>query len=293
MSRTGGWAGAALVAAGAALFGTVGTAQALGPSASPVAVGAVRLLVAAAALLALAAPHGGAALRRAWATAPVWAAGLAQAAFNVSFLTAVDRAGVAIGTLIAIGCTPVLTGILTRQLSRGWVASTLLALVGLVLLLGGDLEGGVTLVGVLFALAASASYAVFITASAAISRAPLDTTVAIAAAFTVAAVALTPGLTAPLGWVTTPSGATMVLYLALAATVLAYSSFNRGIRSVTPGTAATLGLVEPLVAAVLGVLVLDERLSGLAWGGALLILGALVIAVRVSRPTVSAEQSTA
>ncbi|MBA2698580.1 MAG: EamA family transporter, partial [Nocardioidaceae bacterium] len=51
------------------------------------------------------------------------------------------------------------------------------------------------------------------------------------------------------------------------------------------------GLVEPLVAAVLGVVVLDERLSLLAWCGAALVLGALLVMVRVSRPVVSAERS--
>ncbi len=284
-------AGAALVAAGAALFGTVGTAQALGPAASAQSIGALRLVLTAVILLGLAAPFGVRALRAAWTVPAVWGAGIAQAAFNFTFLSAVSRIGVAVGTLIAIGCTPILTGLVTRKVSRGWAGATALALLGLALLLSGDLDGRVTTPGVIFALGASASYAGFIIAGSAVGRTPTDTTVAIAAIFTVAALVLAPGLTAPLGWATTGPGAAMVGYLVLAATVLAYSCFNRGLRIVPPSTVATLGLVEPLVAALLGVLVLGERLSPLAWCGAALVLGALLVMVRVSRPVVPAERS--
>lgn len=284
-------AGATLVAAGAALFGTVGTAQALGPEASAQSIGAVRLVLTALILLCLAAPSGARALRAAWSLPAVWIAGVAQAAFNYTFLSAVSRTGVAVGTLIAIGCTPIITGLVTRKASRGWAMATTLALLGLILLLSGDLDGRVTLVGALFALGASASYAAFIIAGSAIGRRPTDTTVAIAAIFTVAAVVLAPGLSAPIGWATTGRGAAMVGYLAVAATVLAYSFFNRGLRIVSPATVATLGLVEPLVAALLGVFVLDERLSLLAWCGAGLVLGALLVMVRVSRPVPAAAGS--
>lgn len=284
-------AGATLVVAGAALFGTVGTAQALGPEASAQSIGVVRLTLTALILLCLAAPFGARALRAAWSLPAIWVAGIAQAAFNYTFLSAVSRTGVALGTLIAIGCTPIITGLVTRKVSRGWTLATALALLGLVLLLSGDIDGRVTLVGVLFALGASASYAAFIIAGSAIGQTSTDTTVAIAAIFTVAAVVLMPGLSAPLEWATTARGAAMVVYLAVAATVLAYSFFNRGLRIVSPATVATLGLVEPLLAALLGVFVLDERLSLLAWCGAGLVLGALLVMVRVSRPVAAAAGS--
>lgn len=284
-------AGVTLVAAGAALFGTVGTAQALGPEAAAESIGALRLLLTALVLLCLAVPFGVRALRVALSIPAVWAAGVAQAAFNYTFLSAVSRTGVAVGTLVAIGCTPIVTGLVTRNVSRPWAAATGLALLGLTLLLSGDLDGRVTTVGVLFAIAASASYAGFIVAGSAIGRTSTDTTVAIWAIFTVAALVLAPGLSAPLGWATTGRGVAMVGYLVIAATVLAYSCFNRGLRVVPPATAATLGLVEPLVAALLGVLVLHERLSLLAWCGAGLVLGALLLMVRVARPVPAAAGS--
>jgi drug/metabolite transporter, DME family len=276
--------GAPLVLAAAALFGTIGTARVLGPDASSASVGAVRLLVAAVLLLAVAAPHGRSALRASWRLPGVWLAGVAQAAFNITFLGAVTRAGVAVGTLVAIGCTPILTGLASRRVNRSWVLATALALVGLTALLSQGIGRGVTVAGVGFALGAAASYATFIVSSSSLDRSPVDTSVKLAAIFTIAAVALAPALVlAPLHWAATARGAAMVLYLAVAATVLAYNLFNRGLRTLAPGTTATLGLAEPLVATVLGVVVLGERLSLLGWSGAVVVMAALTVMVRSTR----------
>lgn len=277
-------AGALLVIAAAALFGTIGTARVLGPDAPSASVGAVRLVIAAGLLLLLAAPHGWESLVAAWRLPAVWVAGAAQAAFNITFLGAVTRTGVAVGTLVAIGCTPILTGLAVRHLTRSWLTATGLAIVGLVALLGEGLRSGVTLTGVAFALGASASYATFILCSAALSSSAVDMTAKLAAIFTVAGALLAPALLlSPLTWSRTPAGLAMVVYLAVAATVVAYSLFNRGLRTVAPGSAATLGLTEPLVAAVLGVVVLHEHLSPLSWIGAGVVLLALLVMVRTSR----------
>jgi len=272
-----------LVIAAAALFGTIGTARVLGPEAPSASVGAVRLVIAAGLLLLLAAPHGWASLVAAWRLRAVWIAGLAQAAFNLTFLGAVTRTGVAVGTLVAIGCTPILTGLATRQLSRAWLVATGLALVGLAALLSEGLRSGVTVSGVVLALGASASYATFILSSAALDHSDVDMTAKLAAIFTVAAAVLAPALLlSPLDWSRTASGLAMVVYMAVAATVVAYSLFNRGLRSVAPGSAATLGLTEPLVAALLGVAVLHEQLSPLSWTGAGVVLLALAVMVRTT-----------
>ena len=274
-------AGAASVLAGAALFGTIGTARVLGPQAPSVSVGALRLILAAAALLLLTAPWAAGAVLRAWREPAVWLAAVAQAAFNVTFLAAVTRAGVAVGTLVAIGCTPILTGLLARLVSTQWAAATAVALVGLALLLTGDLEGGVSGPGVLFALGAAASYATFIVTSSSLAARGLPAGVVVCAVFTAAAVLLSPGLfVASLSWAASPGGLAMVGYLALVATVVAYRLFNAGLARVEPGTAATLGLVEPLVAAVLAVVLLDERLPARSWIGAATVLVALAVMVR-------------
>jgi DME family drug/metabolite transporter len=282
-------AGAWFVITGAALFGTIGTARVLGPDAPAGSVSAIRLLVAAAVLVLLAIPDGAQELAAAFRLPSIWVAGLAQAAFNVTFFSAVTRAGVAVGTLVAIGCTPILTGLMARQISRGWLAATGLAMVGLVALLSDGLGHGVTPAGVAFALGASLSYASFILASSAGAHAHVLLSAKLAATFVIAALVLAPAvLLYDTSWAATGSGLAMVAYLAIGGTVLAYNCFNRGLRTVAPGTAATLGLTEPLVASLLGVVVVGERLGAVSWAGAAIVLASLLLMVRLSQPRTSA-----
>jgi DME family drug/metabolite transporter len=102
-----------------------------------------------------------------------------------------------------------------------------------------------------------------------------------AVAFTVAAVLLLPALAVTdRHWLGTPSGLLMAVYLGLVPTALAYRLFAAGLRSVAASMASTIGLAEPVVAAVLGVVVLGERLSLVGWLGAVLVLLALALAAR-------------
>ncbi len=129
-------------------------------------------------------------------------------------------------------------------------------------------------------------------ASTALGGSSLEMEVKLASIFTVAAVLMSPALVfTSLSWAGGISGVAMVVYLAVACTVGAYSLFNRGLRSVAPASAATLGLTEPLVAAVLGVVVIGERLSSLSWLGAAIVLMALVVMIHLSRSALRAAES--
>lgn len=60
-------------------------------------------------------------------------------------------------------------------------------------------------------------------------------------------------------------------YLGLVPTALAYVLYFTGLRTVETGSAALLALLEPLTAAVLGAVVLSERLGVSGLCGAVLI----------------------
>ena len=280
----------ALVLAAASLFGTVGTARVLGPDASAWSVGALRLAAGAALLVAIAAASsaGLAGVRAAARRPAAWLAGLGMAAFQVTFLAAVELTGVALGTLVAIGSAPVFSGMITRVVSRAWVASTALALAGLALLtLGGSGgDGTVSPAGLALALGAGLSYATYTVASHALVGRGVHPAASAAAAFALAAVMLAPGAgVGGLAWATTGAGVGMVAWLALGPTALAYLLFNRGLRELPASTVSTLGLVELVVAAGLGVVVLGERLAPVALlGGALVVLGLLVLARSLAAP---------
>ena len=131
----------------AVCFGTTGTAQALGPDASAVTVGAVRIAVGAVLLAVVAwavegrragrwgtvpqasvagpAPAKGTVPRaraagqtsskgtvpRAWPRAPLVAGALGVAAYQLCFFAAVKDTGVAVGTVVALGSAPALAGV--------------------------------------------------------------------------------------------------------------------------------------------------------------------------------------
>jgi drug/metabolite transporter, DME family len=270
---------ALLVVAGTALFGTVGTARVLGPDVPASSMAAARLGTSAVLLLAMALLRGHAssvvaAGRRRW----VYIAGLGQAGFQVCFLTAVEY-GVATATLVAIGTTPLLAGLMTRQVTRAWWAATGLAVPGLVLLVGGD-AGGAESFGVLAALGAAFSYATYIVASRHGVTAGTAGPGVLATIFCISGLLLLPFLLlGEPGQLWSRPGLVTVLYLALVPTVLAYHLFNAGLRGVTASTAATLGLTEPVVAAVLGLVVLNEPVGPVGLLGMALVLAGLVMLV--------------
>lgn len=279
-------AGAASVVLAATLFGTIGTARVLGPAAPAAGVGAVRVGLAAVLLVLL----GRSVLRagswrRELARPATLLAGVAQAAFQVTFLGAVVLTGVAVGTLVAIGSAPLFSGLLSRRVTARWAMATALAVVGLALLVAGGTGARLSLPGTALALGAGLSYASYTVATgrAVVAGAPPAATTAMA--FVVAAVVLAPALAlTDTEWLASPSGVLMVLYLALVPTALAYRLFASGLRQVAASTASTLALAEPVVAALLGVVVLGERLTVTGWVGAALVVVALGLAARRPAP---------
>jgi DME family drug/metabolite transporter len=282
------WAPLAVVAA-AVLWGTTGTAQALGPDeTTPLGVGATRIAVGGLALAAvmLGTPPSVQRRTRTGAVAVVIGAA-AVATYQVSFFAATDRAGVALATIVAIGSGPLFAGalhtVITREAPSGlWALATALAVTGGALLVAGGSNGGdADAVGVLYALAAGLSYAVFSTAAKQLLDRGWPEVDAMAALFVGGAVFLAPLLVMqPLGWLATWRGMAMVAHLGLVAVCVAYLLYAWGLRWLAVPTVVTLTLAEPLTATFLGVVVLDERLPASGWIGAALVLVGLVLVGR-------------
>jgi drug/metabolite transporter (DMT)-like permease len=75
-----------------------------------------------------------------------------------------------------------------------------------------------------------------------------------------------------------------VLALAVVCTAVAFVAFFALIAEIGPVRATVITYVNPAVAAVLGILVLDERLTGWMVGGFALVLVGSVLATRAARP---------
>lgn len=277
--------GSWLVLGAALCWGTTGTAQALAPGgATPAIVGAARLALGGVILLAYAIWRGvfqGGDRWPVWMT--VWAA-ISMAAYQLCFFAGVARTGVAIGTIVGIGSSPILAGavafLLRREVpDRRWGYATALAVAGCGLLVGAGRGFQADVGGIFLALGAGLAYAFFtVTSKSLLECKPPEAVMAVV--FCLGSLFLVPAFfSADLSWLWQPRGAAVVLHLGLVTVALAYSLFAKGLLSVPVATAATLTLAEPLTAGMLGVLVLGERLSAQAGFGIGLIFAGLALLV--------------
>lgn len=299
------------VLAAALLFGTTGTSMALGPDeTTPLSVGAVRLVIGGSGLALIAfvlarrharqaAAEGTRFLRlSSGGIRPIvlmLLTGLCLALYQPLFFLGTQQNGVAAGTVVALGSAPILAGLLewllTRRVPRiTWMLATGLATVGVVLLgSGGEAPsagggGGTDAFGLLASVGAGATFAVIANAQRRLLDQGWDP-------FTVvgsmgASSAVLSALVLPfvdLRWLATAPGLVMALWLGLATISIAYVMFTWGLGGLTAATAATLTLGEPLTAAVLGIVVLQERLSVLAIIGLVVLAAGLALLAWGSR----------
>lgn len=284
MTRTHGSIGSVLLAG--VLFGTAGTAGALGPGGTtPLGVGAMRLIIGAVALLIVLAALGMSPHRvvRLWRSPSIVAAAIGAAVFQLCFFTAVQDVGVGLATLLTVGSGPIFAGLLGWVILRHrptgtWVVATVICIAGLALRSSDQLGGNGGGTGIALALAAGLASATW-TVSAkhqydrGAGRLELP-----AATFALGGLLLVPMmLIQPLGWLAAPAGLALVLYLGVATMAIANVVLSLGLSRLSPGPVTTLMLSDPLVATLLGVVVLGEVLSAVAWVGVVLVFAGLVL----------------
>jgi drug/metabolite transporter, DME family len=277
--------GSADIVLAAALWGTTGTVRSFVP-ASPVAVGAARLLIGGAFLFAVALRVGGLRplLARGTRTRLILLLGAALVAvYQLAFFSAVARTGVATGTVVTIGSGPVFAGLLSRLLRMGtltprWLLSTAGAVAGCAALTLGGQAAGVEPMGVALALLSGFGYAAYATVASYLITRGDDSRAVLGTLFGGSGVLLLPVLlVAGSGWLLTGRGAAAALYLGVITTGVGYLLYGRGLRSTPVAAAITLTLAEPAVAAVLGLVVLGEHLGAVALAGLALLAASLVI----------------
>jgi DME family drug/metabolite transporter len=284
-----------LVLAASLCFGTTGTALALAGSADPIAFGAVRValggtVLALVALLLARRSSRAPRAPRARVAAPVVVLGaLGVVAYQPAFFTGTSTNGVALGTIVALGSAPVLTGLAQWVLTRrfpgpSWAVATLLALVGLALLTGagGAGVGGVHPLGVLSSLGAGAAYAVYTLVSKRLLDAGWSPPEAMGLLFGLAALGgvallVLVARTSDLAWLGLSRGLGAAVWAALVTIVLAYLLFARGLERLPGSRVATLTLAEPLTATILGVAVLGERLGAVEIAGLAVLAAGLAV----------------
>jgi drug/metabolite transporter (DMT)-like permease len=154
---------------------------------------------------------------------------------------------------------------------------------------GGLATGGLDLRGVALGLAAAAIYAGYIVGGTRATRgvAPLPASAAIMASGTVViglVVAVRVASGHPVALPADAAGWGAVGAAAIVSTVIAVSTFFAGLARLGAARTSVISTLEPVVTVGLAALLLGERLSALqAAGGALVLAGALLIAVEPER----------
>lgn len=221
-------------------------------------------------------------------------------AYQPAFFAGTAANGVAVGTVVALGSAPVITGGLDWVLRRRypghrWAIATAIATVGVGILAaataGMSPGGSADPLGLAASLGAGASYAVYTLAAKALLDRGWSSAAAMGGLFGTAAVFSVPLLAATdVSWLATGPGLAMAVWLGLVTTTIAYLLFGFGLGGLAPATVSTLTLAEPLTAGVLGVAVLGESLTAGALLGLLVLAAGIVVlatAGRARRPRIA------
>jgi DME family drug/metabolite transporter len=282
------------------LWGTTGTTASFLPDdVSPLAVGASTMGIGGLLLFAATARASLAVLRDPVARRWVLIGALGVVVYPLAFYAGMDFAGVAVGNVVALGSGPVFAALLEwlverRRLSIRWAVSTALAVLGIALLaLGREVDAAgdrsAIVTGVVLGLLAGLAYALYTYAS---SRAiqgsgdvpPRPSRGVMGSMFGAGAVLLLPVLLATGGpLLQSPATVGIAAYLAIGPMFIAYLLFGIGLRSIRSSTVTTITLLEPVVATVLAVVVVGERLAPVGWIGLGLVLTGLGVLVSARR----------
>ncbi|WP_428965281.1 DMT family transporter [Micromonospora fluostatini] len=211
--------------------------------------------------------------------------GIGMAVYYGAYYVAVDRAGLALSTLITLGAGPVFVAVgagllLGERLDRRGGLALAVAFAGLGLLVGDPVgAGAVDPVGVAAALVSALGYSAVTLYGRTSGGGGGGTLPSFCAGLLVLApFALVEGvrpqtgdLVPVLGW---------LLFLGVVPTLLAYRWYFAGLRTVPAATAAVIVLLEPVVATLLGVALFGEALSTGVAVGAALLLAAVALLIR-------------
>lgn len=257
------------------LWGTAGTAQSfIEDDLSPLWVGALRLLLASVVF------HGFYFYRKicdhennetSVASQSYWIyitiAGCCIGLFNLAFFTGVSKTGVAIGSVSAIGSSPIWAGLIQFLIFRKkpepiWLIGTLCAIVGGgLMVLSQASNWHVDFLGLLISLSAGFFYALYtITSKRLVSTAsPVQITTHTFTIATIIALLAAFVFADPL--CISLQSLAVIVYLAVFTTCVGYLLYTRALKYLSAASGVALTLFEPMTAFILAIIVVGEPVN--------------------------------
>ena len=273
---------------GNGLAGVAGTAAALYPlDSTPAVVGFLRLVLGALTLIFLA-PFMGGKFRNLLGLLKrpgVWVMAITSASYQAFFFASVERAGVATAALVTVGCIPASAGIvgwlaLRERPNFVWFLATSIGISGLAVRSMSELQTN-DATGLLFAAIAGTGIGAYLNAAKVEIRAGGHPMQLPGMAYLMGSIGLLFIVYTDLlqvEWNAQAIG--LALFLGVVTMGIANAFQILGLHGIAPGVAATMMLVDPVTAAILGVVVMHEQLTTQgAIGLGLVIIGLLLQSV--------------
>ena len=270
----------------ATLWGTTGTAASFAPDVPAIAIGAAAmgiggLLQALIALSGLRANFGLLVQNRQL----LILGAVAVAIYPLAFYASMRLAGVTIGTVISIGSAPAISALIEyriegNRLTRRWAIGAVIGILGMAVLAMAEagheeIAPNVPL-GIALGLLAGATYALYSWSARQLMQRGVPSRAAMGATFGLGGLLLMPVLLvtgAP--FLDSLTNLAVGTYMALVPMFLGYIAFGMALSRIPSSQATTISLFEPVVAAMLAVLIVGERLPPLGWLGVSMIIACL------------------
>lgn len=280
--------GVAAVLFSSLVWGTTGTAATFAPEVGPTAIGAAAMGVGGL-LQAVLAGRGIARARPAllanWRN--LLLGGLSVAIYPLAFYASMRLAGVTIGTVVTIGSAPLFSALVEyliegKRLTRRWIAGAALGLLGMALLCfaesGHAPVGQNVPLGVALGLIGGLTYVLYSWTARGLMLRGIASPVAMGATFGLGGILLMPVLIATgAPFLASWQNASVGIYMALAPMFLGYLSFGYALARIPTSTATTLTLTEPVIAALLAVVIVGEKLPPHGWLGVAMVISCLFV----------------
>ena len=271
------------------LWGTTGTAATFAPALSPLFIGSFAMGMGGILQCGLATVkivHDRALLAVHCRFLIVGA--LAVAIYPLAFYSSMRLSGVTIGTVVSIGLAPILSAIIEYfsrdfQLNKQWAMGALLGIIGMVMLAFSD-NASTTIqythvnLGILLGLVAGLTYALYSWSARQLMLKGVNTKAAMGATFGCGGLLLIPVmLITGSAFVNSWNNMAVGFYMALIPMFLGYRCYGFGLSKISASMATTITLLEPVIAAILAMLIVGECLSLIGWIGMLLIFICLIM----------------
>ena len=301
-------AGITLVSIAAIFWGTTGTAQSLGGGGlSPYWLGAAQLVVSSLFYAALCWVMARRRLKNRQSQKEarrqplfpkpsqlgmdmrsIVLAAIGIGGYSICFYAGVKLTGVAVGTAVAIGSSPIWAGLmqaifLRKPLSALWWIGTAVSIAGgvaMALSKGGSNAAPLSVSGLILCLLAGLSYAAYalINKRLVAKASPALVNFYVfsgAAAFAVPVAFLVAGMPH-----FSVASLLVAAYLGVVVSGMAHALFSSGLRGISGATGVTLSLIEPVAAFVLAIWVVGEHQALQSWVGLALVMLGLVVVVQ-------------